>query len=179
MPTSAAAVRRVLGIDPGLGCTGYGIVDVRGSHLDSVSWGALKAPARFDFFRRLRFIRDGLTEVIAASRPAEMAVEEIFVHRNVQSALTLGHARCAAIMAGLEQDLKPFEYTALQVKKAVVGYGLADKAQVQMMVRQILRLTETPRPEDASDALAVAITHAYVSRAAGTGLPGRTRGEAS
>ncbi len=176
MPIPVVAGRRVLGIDPGLGCTGYGIVDVRGNALAVVSWGALRSPARHDFFRRLRYIRDGLTEVIGSARPAEMAVEEIFVHRNVQSALILGHARCAALMAGLEMDLKPFEYTALQVKKAVVGYGHADKSQVQIMVRHILKLTETPRPEDASDALAVAITHAYASRAAARIAPGRTRG---
>lgn len=157
---AAGAKRRILGIDPGLTCTGYGVIETDGRQARALAFGGI-VPSRLDFFASLKFIRDGLLEVIATHDPGEMAVEEIFHHRNVRAALTLGHARGAALMAGLEAGLVPFQYTALQVKKAMTGYGRAEKMQVQQMLRVLLNLPEIPRPEDASDALAVALTHSY------------------
>ncbi len=156
-----AAVRRVLGIDPGLRCTGYGIIEMSGGRTKVITFGVIKPPAGTDFFHCLNLIREGISGVIEEHHPLEMAVEEIFYHRNVKAALTLGHARGAAIVAGLEGGLEAFQYTALQVKKAVVGYGRAEKSQVQTMLKTLLSLEEVPRPEDASDALAVALTHCH------------------
>ncbi len=160
----APKVRRVLGVDPGITCTGWGIIDLLGREPRMVACGGLRPPSRLDFFARLKFIRDGLFEVIGAHAPREMAVEEIYLHKDPRAALILGHARGVAILAGLEAGLAPFQYTALQVKKAVVGYGRADKTQVQQMIKVLLGLAAIPKPEDAADALAVALTHCFWNR---------------
>jgi crossover junction endodeoxyribonuclease RuvC len=158
------AVRRVLGIDPGITCTGYGVVDYDGRGGRWVAAGGIRPSARLDFFGKIKCIRDGVVRVIDEYAPAEMAVEQIFVHRNPGAALILGHARGAAIVAGLERGLALHEYTALQVKKAVSGYGRADKVQVQKMIRMLLSLPAVPEPADAADALAVALTHCFWTR---------------
>ncbi len=156
--------RRILGVDPGLNCTGYGIIESRGQRARMVACGTVRPPSRLDFFKRLIYIRDGLRKIIDEHQPVEMAVEDIFCHRNVRAALILGHARGAAILAGLEAGLEAHQYTALQVKKAVVGYGRAEKGQVQKMIMIMLNLREFNQPEDASDALAVALTHCFRGR---------------
>jgi crossover junction endodeoxyribonuclease RuvC len=149
---------RVLGIDPGSRITGYGVVDKIGNKLVHVDNGAIFTDKAEDFAGRLKRIFDGLSEVIAQYHPDEVAVENIFFSTNVQSALKLGQARGAAIVAAVHAGLPVAEYTALQVKQAVVGQGRAEKGQVQKMLKVLLGLPEIAQ-EDASDALAVAICH--------------------
>jgi len=151
---------RVLGIDPGSRITGYGIIDKEGNRLIHVDNGAIFTDSHKDFSLRLQRIYRGLTEVIERFRPDSVAVENIFFATNVQSALKLGQARGAAIVAGVNAGLPVFEYTALQVKQAVVGHGRADKQQVQKMLKALLNLPEVAQ-EDASDALATAVCHAH------------------
>jgi crossover junction endodeoxyribonuclease RuvC len=151
---------RVLGIDPGSRITGYGIIDKEGARLIHVDNGAIFTDSHKDFPMRLQRIYRGLTEVIEQYRPDAVAVENIFFATNVQSALKLGQARGAAIVAGVNAGLPVFEYTALQVKQAVVGHGRADKQQVQKMLKVLLNLPEVAQ-EDASDALATAVCHAH------------------
>jgi crossover junction endodeoxyribonuclease RuvC len=151
---------RVLGIDPGSRITGYGIIDKEGNRLVHVDNGAIFTDSHRDFPMRLQRIYRGLTEIIEQYHPEAVAVENIFFATNVQSALKLGQARGAAIVAGVNAGLPVFEYTALQVKQAVVGHGRADKQQVQKMLKVLLNLPEIAQ-EDASDALATAICHAH------------------
>ncbi len=151
---------RVLGIDPGSRITGYGIIDKEGNRLVHVDNGAIITDSHRDFPMRLQRIYRGLTEIIEQYRPDAVAVENIFFATNVQSALKLGQARGAAIVAGVNAGLPVFEYTALQVKQAVVGHGRADKQQVQKMLKALLNLPEVAQ-EDASDALATAVCHAH------------------
>jgi len=162
---------RVLGIDPGSRITGYGIIDKEGNRLIHVYNGAIFTDSHRDFPMRLQRIYRGLTEIIAQYRPDAMAVENIFFSTNVQSALKLGQARGAAIVAGVNAGLPVFEYTALQVKQAVVGHGRADKQQVQKMLKVLLNLPEIAQ-EDASDALATAVCHAHSA-----GMLKRMKGE--
>jgi crossover junction endodeoxyribonuclease RuvC len=149
---------RVLGIDPGSRITGYGIVDQSGNKLVHVDNGAIFTDKAVDFAGRLKKIFDGLSEVIAQYRPDEVAIENIFFSTNVQSALKLGQARGAAIVAAVNAGLPVAEYSALQVKQAVVGQGRAEKSQVQKMLKALLGLPEAAQA-DASDALAVAVCH--------------------
>lgn len=150
---------RVLGIDPGSRITGYGIIQKEGNRLLHIDNGAIFTDSKGDFALRLQAIYQGLTDVIEQYRPDAVAVENIFFANNVQSALKLGQARGAAIVAGVNAGLPVFEYTALQVKQAVVGHGRAAKEQVQQMVKALLNLPEIAQA-DASDALAVAVCHA-------------------
>ncbi|MDO9068628.1 MAG: crossover junction endodeoxyribonuclease RuvC [Deltaproteobacteria bacterium] len=149
---------RVLGIDPGSRITGYGIVDQADNKLVHVDNGAIFTDKAADFAGRLKKIFDGLSEIIAQYRPDEVAIENIFFSTNVQSALKLGQARGAAIVAAVNAGLPVAEYSALQVKQAVVGRGRAEKEQVQKMLKALLGLPETAQA-DASDALAVAVCH--------------------
>lgn len=150
---------RILGIDPGSRRTGYGVVDVSGSKMTYVTSGIIRLPER-GLPERLKIIFDGVSEIILQYRPQHMAVEEVFLARNPSSALKLGQARGAAIVAGVNANLPVGEYSARTVKQSVVGTGSADKTQVQMMVMQLLKLSQSPA-EDAADALAVAICHAH------------------
>lgn len=151
---------KILGIDPGSRITGYGIITKEGNRLIHVDNGAIFTDSAKDFPSRLERIFRNLNEVIETHRPDVVAVENIFFSNNVQSALKLGQARGAAIVAGVNAGLTVFEYTALQVKQAVVGNGKAAKQQVQQMIKVLLNLPEIAQ-EDASDALAVAICHAH------------------
>ena len=151
---------RILGIDPGLGITGYGVVEKDGSLLQYVASGRIVSNDREALSERLSTILDGLAEVIASFHPGEVAVEKVFVNVNPKSTLLLGQARGAAICAAVLARLPVSEYTALQVKQAVVGQGHARKEQVQEMVRRLLKLPAAPGT-DASDALACAICHAH------------------
>jgi len=152
----------ILGIDPGSRITGYGIIRKEGNRLIHIDNGAVFTDSSADFPSRLKRIFDGLSDVINRYTPAAFAVEDIFLSNNVQSALKLGQARGAAIVAGVHAGLPVFEYTALQVKQSVVGHGKAAKEQVQQMVKILLGLPEIAQA-DASDALAVAICHANSS----------------
>jgi crossover junction endodeoxyribonuclease RuvC len=151
---------RILGIDPGLGVTGYGVVEKSGSTLAYVASGRIVSNEKEDLSRRLATILAGLEEVIRSFTPMEVAVEKVFVNVNPKSTLLLGQARGAAICAAVIAQLPVAEYTALQVKQAVVGQGHARKEQVQEMVKRLLRLPGYPG-SDAADALACAICHAH------------------
>ena len=153
---------RILGIDPGLQVTGFGIIDTEKSSLLYVASGCVKSGAG-DLAVRLKTILEGLKEVIAAHAPVQVAVEKVFVNSNPQSTLALGQARGTAICAAVLAGLPVAEYTALQVKQSVVGNGHAAKEQVQHMVKRLLALPADPSP-DAADALACAICHAHGSR---------------
>jgi crossover junction endodeoxyribonuclease RuvC len=150
---------RILGIDPGLRTTGFGVIEQTGSKLQYVTSGCVRSGSG-ELAERLKAILDGLAEVIAANRPQQVAVEKVFVNVNPQSTLLLGQARGTAICAAVIAGLPVAEYTALQVKQAVVGKGHAKKEQVQHMVRRLLALPGDPAP-DAADALACAICHAH------------------
>ncbi|MFZ5511020.1 MAG: crossover junction endodeoxyribonuclease RuvC [Pseudomonadota bacterium] len=150
---------RILGIDPGLRVTGFGIIEKTGNRLAYLTSGCVKIP-KGELPARLKTILDGLGEVIRRHLPQQVAVEKVFVNVNPQSTLLLGQARGAAICAAVAADLPVAEYTALQVKQAVVGNGHANKEQVQHMVRRLLNLPGDPSA-DAADALACAICHAH------------------
>jgi crossover junction endodeoxyribonuclease RuvC len=151
---------RILGIDPGLRVTGFGVIDKLGQQLVYVASGCIRTPPTGELPQRLKSILDGLGEVLAAYSPEQVVVEKVFVNVNPQSTLLLGQARGAAICAAILKDLPVAEYTALQVKQAVVGNGHAAKEQVQDMVRRLLKLDGDPQA-DAADALACAICHAH------------------
>jgi crossover junction endodeoxyribonuclease RuvC len=171
---SAVSTLRILGIDPGLRVTGFGIIDQTGQQLVYVASGCVRSGAG-ELPERLKVLLEGLQEVIAEYRPQCAAIEQVFVNVNPKSTLLLGQARGAAICAAVGVALPVAEYTALQVKQAVVGAGKAHKAQVQMMVRKLLRLPGDPSP-DAADALACAICHAHGGRGfAGVGMGQRRR----
>ena len=153
---------RILGIDPGLNRTGYGVIDVSGSALQCVDCGIIRVPAG-DLYQRLGAILESLGEVIRATQPHVATVEQVFVNVNPKSTLLLGQARGAAICAAASSGLVVHEYAALQIKQAVVGFGQADKKQVQTMVQRLLGLSRAPA-SDAADALACAICHAHSAR---------------
>jgi len=154
---------RLLGIDPGLRTTGFGLIDVQGQALTYVASGTISTAqaALGDLPGRLKILFDGIGEVVQRYRPVQAAVEIVFVNLNPQSTLLLGQARGACVTALVTRDLTVAEYTALQMKQAVVGHGRATKAQVQEMVRRLLKLPGLPGP-DAADALGLAIAHAHV-----------------
>lgn len=151
--------QRILGIDPGSRATGYGIIEKRGIRLYYVTCGVIRLNNKYTFSERLKVIFDGLCEVIATHKPVIAAVEDVFVAANPRTALKLGHARGVAVLAALHNELNVYDYTPRLVKQAVVGYGNADKQQVQQMVRVLLQLSAAPSV-DAADALAVAMCHA-------------------
>ncbi|MCU0869768.1 MAG: crossover junction endodeoxyribonuclease RuvC [Burkholderiales bacterium] len=153
---------RILGIDPGLRVTGFGIVDRAGQRLTYVTSGCVRTDDKASMPERLRTLLDGLGRIIDAHAPQAAAIEQVFVNVNPQSTLKLGQARGAAVCAAVLAALPVAEYTALQVKQAVVGNGHAAKAQVQEMVRRLLLLPGVPSP-DAADALACAICHAHAA----------------
>ena len=164
---------RIFGIDPGSIRTGYGCVDSDGRRSRLVLCGALATPAKSDLPARLSFIYDGLTRLIRESAPSCVVIENLFHARNVRSALVLGHARGVAVLAAVQAGLPVLEYTPAEIKLAVVGYGRAEKSQMQEMVKLLLGLDTVPSPHDASDALAVAICHAHAAGPVGA-APGRS-----
>lgn len=151
-------MERILGIDPGSRITGYGVVDVQGSRLSFVACGTIRTSQKYPFAYRLNEIFEGINEVIQLHDPAVAAVEDVFVASNPRSALKLGHARGAAVVAAMQNGLAVHDYSPRKVKQAVAGYGQAEKSQVQHMVGVILGLKGKPSA-DAADALAVAICH--------------------
>ena len=150
---------RVIGIDPGTLVCGYGVIDSIGSKMKVVDYGAIRVKKEMTFPERLVFIHQGITEVIRKRKPDVAAVEQLFVGKNVRSAMRTGEGRGVAVLTAALEDLPVHEYTPAEVKKAVVGAGRAHKSQVQEMVRIILGLEKIPKPQDAADALAIAICH--------------------
>jgi crossover junction endodeoxyribonuclease RuvC len=151
---------RILGIDPGTATTGFGVIEKRGSKLKFVDAGVITTPPEHTMPARLSEIYAGLNELIRHYQPECMAVELLYFAANVTTAISVGQARGVVLLAAAEHGLPVGEYTPLQVKQAVTGYGKADKKQVQEMVRMILGLDGIPKPDDAADGLAIAITHA-------------------
>ncbi len=152
-------VQRIIGIDPGSRLTGYGVIDSIPGKVAFVACGVIKTTVKYPLANRLNEIFDGINEVIQLHDPEVAAVEEIFMSNNANSALKLGQARGAAVVAAMQNGLGVYDYSAKKVKRAVVGYGQAEKGQVQHMIRVLLGLSKEPS-EDAADALAVAICHA-------------------
>lgn len=155
---------RIIGIDPGTGILGFGVIEVNGVKVRMIDAGVIRTPAHTPLDERLEEIFDGLSEVIAATKPDVMSIEKLFFARNVTTAMSVSHARGVAMLTGRKAKLKIAEYTPLQIKQTLTGYGKADKKQVQEMVRMHLGLTEVPKPDDCADALAAAITYSMMSR---------------
>jgi crossover junction endodeoxyribonuclease RuvC len=170
---------RVFGIDPGSERTGYGCVESHGSRHRMIVCGAVTSSSLTPFPERLRVIHAGLTTLIEECRPHVVAIESLFFATNVRSALKLGHARGVAMLAAVEAGLPIVEYTPAEIKRAVVGYGRAEKHQVQQMVKLVLGLSSPPAPHDAADALAVAICHLHTRPPSRSALPPVARGKAA
>ena len=153
---------RILGIDPGLATIGYALVDKETNHFDVLEYGVIKTSPEKDNIERLEIIHKNIQELIEEFEPQQMAVEELFFNKNAKTAILVGQARGVILLAGSQAGITVAEYTPLQIKQAVVGYGRADKMQVQQMVKSLLNLSELPRPDDAADALAVSICHGHV-----------------
>jgi crossover junction endodeoxyribonuclease RuvC len=153
----------VLGVDPGSDTTGYGVIDSDGRHYDLIEYAAIRGPKHLRFAERLLAISLKLEEVIERLNPQACAVEDTFYAVNVKSALKLGQARGAVLVAAARAGIQVFEYSPLEIKSALVGYGRAEKQQVQEMVRVLLGMKTVPEPLDASDALAIAICHVNIA----------------
>lgn len=154
----------ILGIDPGLATMGWGVIESDGSRHRLIQYGTLGTPAGPAVPVRLRAIYSGVQQLISTYRPDDIVFEELFFARNVTTALNVGAARGVALLAAAQYTENLYEYTPMQIKQAVVGFGKAEKRQVQMMVKMLLGLSEVPRPDDAADGLAAAITHAHSAR---------------
>jgi len=147
----------VMGIDPGYAITGYGIVEKIGNNFKLIDYGAVTTDAGVDFPKRLDILYSGLTDIINKYNPEVIGMEELFFNKNIKTAIAVGQGRGVAVLAVQRAGKPLYEYTPLQVKQAVVGYGRAEKMQVQKMVQIMLKLKSIPKPDDAADALAVAI----------------------
>jgi len=157
---------RIIGIDPGTGILGFGVVDMIGGKTKLVTAGVITTPAHTPIDVRLEEIFDGLTEIIAETKPDVMSIEKLFFSQNVTTAISVAQARGVAMLTGRKAKLPIAEYTPQQIKQTLTGYGKADKKQVQEMVRIQLGLADVPKPDDCADALAAAITHFMMSRIA-------------
>lgn len=156
----------ILGIDPGLATIGFGVVEKQNHDIRFVDYGIISTPAGMPLPKRLSIIYDDLEELIKQFKPENIAFEELFFYRNVTTAISVGHARGVCLIAGnncIGAD-NLYEYTPMQVKQAVCGYGHADKLQVQQMVKTLLNMDHIPKPDDAADALAIAICHGQTHR---------------
>jgi len=154
----------VLGIDPGTATTGFGLITENNIGLQVIDYGVISTPPDLPMEKRLLIIYNRLLELIDLHQPDSCAVEKLFFQRNVTTAISVGQARGVILLALAARNVKYAEYTPLQVKQAVTGYGVANKRQVQIMVQSLLNLAEIPKPDDASDALAIAICHAHSRR---------------
>lgn len=152
----------ILGIDPGTAITGFGLVEYRGNRFSMVECGCIRTRAGLPLAQRLQILYQALLNTIGQYNPAHVAVEELFFNNNARTALAVGHARGVILLAAAQSGLPVFEYTPLQVKQAVAGFGRAAKTQVQYMVKTILCLPSVPGPDDVADALAIAICHAHL-----------------
>lgn len=152
---------RILGIDPGIERTGWGTVDMQGSRVVVKNFGCIETSKRLSLEKRIEVLYDGVHEVINKEHPDEMSVEELFFNTNVKTALVVGQARGVVLLSASQYKIPLFEYTPLQVKIAVTGYGRAEKKQVEKMTMLQLKMGERPKLDDTTDALAIALTHAY------------------
>ncbi|MGI6161298.1 MAG: crossover junction endodeoxyribonuclease RuvC [Christensenellales bacterium] len=154
----------IIGIDPGLAIMGYGVIEYDGNRLKHIDHGCIYTESDTPMPTRLRQLYDGVFSLVKTYNPASVAVEELFFSKNVKTAIAVGHARGMALLAAEQNGCVLYEYTPKQVKQAVVGYGGADKTQVQQMIKVLLNLKEIPKPDDAADALAIAVCQAHTSR---------------
>lgn len=155
---------RILGIDPGTGILGFGVIEITKGVATLVDAGVIRTPVKEDDAIRLATIYEELTTIISDTKPDEMVVEKLFFAQNVTTAMTVAQARGVVLLAGQQAKLSIYEYTPLQIKQALTGYGRAEKKQIQEMVRILLKLKEVPKPDDCADALAAALTHAQTLR---------------
>ena len=155
---------RIIGIDPGTGILGFGVIDVKKGRVALVTAGVITTPPHTPLPDRLEEIYDGLSGIIAETKPTVMAIEKLYFARNVTTAISVSHARGVAMLTGQQARLQIEEYTPLQIKQSLTGYGKADKKQVQEMVRIHLGLKDVPKPDDCADALATAIMCAFMLR---------------
>lgn len=152
---------RILGIDPGYAILGYGIIDMKGNHFSVCSYGAITTDASMAMPDRLKHLYTKIMEIIQEYEPDTASIEELFFNTNTKTAILVGQARGVAILACANSGLEINEYTPLQIKQGLIGYGRAEKKQIQTMVKTILNLKETPKPDDTADALAAAICHGH------------------
>ena len=150
---------RILGIDPGIAIVGYGVVDKEANKYKTVAYDAITTRAHTPLEQRLQLVYQGVCMVIDEYKPEAMAIEELFFNNNAKTALTVGQARGVIILAAVQKGVPVFEYTPLQVKQALTGYGRASKGQIQQMMKSMLGLSEVPKPDDVADALAIAVCH--------------------
>ena len=153
----------ILGIDPGVAIVGFGVIESSGAAQKLVSYGAIRTEAGLRLAERLSQIHSDMLQLIDTFRPDSIAVEELFFNTNITTGISVAHGRGVIVLAGEERHVPMFEYTPLQVKQAITGYGKAEKPQMMEMVRRLLNMKEIPRPDDAADALAIAICHARFS----------------
>lgn len=149
---------RILGIDPGFAITGYGIIEQIGNKLKFIDCGVIKTDSSLDFQLRLKINSEELQKIITGYKPEIMAIEELFFTKNTKTAIKVAESRGVLLLTGIQNNLPIYEYTPLQIKQALTGYGRADKNQIQQMVKILLCLNKIPKPDDAADALAIAIT---------------------
>lgn len=152
---------RILGIDPGYAIMGWAVLDLKGNHFAAVDYGSILTDAHTDMPLRLKKLYDELTKIIVKYRPEEASIEELFFNDNAKTVIHVGEARGIAILACVNNGIEVNEYTPLQIKQALVGYGRADKKQVQAMVKAILNLDKVPKPDDTADAIAAAVCHGH------------------
>lgn len=154
---------RIIGIDPGIAILGFGVVEYINNKFKVIDYGAITTTPKNKLPERIEIIYDSLEEILEKYKPDAIAYEELFFNSNAKTAIAVGQARGAAILCAQKKKLNIYEYTPLQVKQAVVGYGRADKKQVQTMVKMLLNLKDVPKPDDVADALAIAICHGHSS----------------
>ena len=157
----------IVGFDPGLATLGYGVIKTENGKISMLDYGAVLTPKDENLAVRLAMIEEGVKEIIKTYKPDEIALEELFFAKNVTTGINVAHARGVILLTAVKECGKIYEYTPLQIKQALTGYGRADKHQVQEMVRALLRLKSIPKPDDAADALAVALTHAQTNKLGG------------
>ena len=150
---------RILGIDPGIAIVGYGVVDKEGNSYKTVAYDAVTTRAHTPLGERLELVYKGIDEIIKMYRPDAMSIEELFFNNNAKTAIAVGQARGVILLAAVHNSVPVFEYTPLQVKQALTGYGRASKGQIQQMMKSILGLSSVPKPDDVADALAIAVCH--------------------
>lgn len=165
----------ILGIDPGYAIVGFGVLEYKNNHFSVIDYGAITTDAGTPFNRRLEYIYDQLTELLKKYKPDAMSIEKLFYNSNAKTVIDVSQARGVIMLAAQKCGVPAFEYTPLQVKQSVVGYGRAEKKQVQEMIKRILFLEKVPKPDDTADALAMAICHGHCSGSIVSGLNLRIR----
>ena len=161
---------RILGIDPGYATVGYGVIEYNGMRFKTIDYGAVTSPPDLKFARRLEMVYDGICELCRVFSPDAVSVEELFFNTNLKTGIAVSHGRGVILLAVQKSGIPVFEYTPLQVKQSVVGYGRAEKQQVMIMTKSLLGLEKIPKPDDAADALALAICHAHAAKSQLLGL---------